>query len=110
MLSPSPSRVTVESLDRFRANLQSLVAEKAKALPSLPTLTIAAWRMGVRVFAGGTSALGAHSRLAPVCSSFSGCGPAPSSSGLPPLAEALIWEIDAPTRTAGAVSPEPAES
>ena len=35
MLSPSPSRVTVESLDRFRANLQSLVAEKAKTLPSL---------------------------------------------------------------------------
>ncbi|MDA1128645.1 MAG: TldD/PmbA family protein [Chloroflexi bacterium] len=28
-------RVTVESLDRFRANLQSLVAEKAKTLPSL---------------------------------------------------------------------------
>ncbi len=28
-------RVTVESLDRFRANLQSLVAEKAKRLPSL---------------------------------------------------------------------------
>ncbi len=29
------SRVTVESLDRFRANLQSLVAEKTKSLPSL---------------------------------------------------------------------------
>ena len=28
-------RVTVESLDRFRANLQSLVAEKAKTLPGL---------------------------------------------------------------------------
>lgn len=29
------SRVTVESLDRFRADLQSLVAEKTKTLPSL---------------------------------------------------------------------------
>jgi TldD protein len=29
------TRVSVESLDRFRANLQSLVAEKAKKLPSL---------------------------------------------------------------------------
>ena len=28
-------RVTVESLDRYRANLQSLVAEKAKTLPGL---------------------------------------------------------------------------
>jgi NAD+--asparagine ADP-ribosyltransferase len=35
MLSPSPSCVTVGSLDRFQANLQSLVAEKAKTLPSL---------------------------------------------------------------------------
>ena len=30
-----PKSVTVESLDRFRANLQSLVAEKAKTLPNL---------------------------------------------------------------------------
>ena len=30
-----PKSVTVESLDRFRANLQSLVAEKAKTLPDL---------------------------------------------------------------------------
>jgi TldD protein len=30
-----PQLVTVESLDRFRANLQSLVAEKAKTLPGL---------------------------------------------------------------------------
>ena len=28
-------RVTVESLDRYRANLPSLVAEKAKTLPGL---------------------------------------------------------------------------
>jgi TldD protein len=38
-MTPKPSqpatRVSVESLDRFRANLQSLVAEKAKKLPSL---------------------------------------------------------------------------
>ncbi|MCI0898432.1 MAG: TldD/PmbA family protein [Chloroflexi bacterium] len=31
----SSPRVSVESLDRFRANLQSLVAEKAKTLPDL---------------------------------------------------------------------------
>ncbi|MCH9018242.1 MAG: hypothetical protein IIB89_10850, partial [Chloroflexi bacterium] len=31
----SSPRVSVESLDRFRANLQSLVAGKAKTLPDL---------------------------------------------------------------------------
>ena len=35
MPSLSASRVTVESLDRFRGNLQSLVAEKTKTLPNL---------------------------------------------------------------------------
>ena len=35
MPSHSSPRVTVESLDRFRENLQSLVAEKAKTLPNL---------------------------------------------------------------------------
>ena len=35
MPSKSSPRVTVESLNRFRANLQSLVAEKSKTLPNL---------------------------------------------------------------------------
>lgn len=35
MPSHTTTRVTVESLGRFRGNLQSLVAEKTKALPSL---------------------------------------------------------------------------
>ena len=35
MPSHSSPRVTVESLDRFRENLRSLVAEKAKTLPNL---------------------------------------------------------------------------
>ena len=35
MPSQTSPRVSVESLDRFRANLQSLVAEKAKTLPGL---------------------------------------------------------------------------
>ena len=87
MLSPSPSRVTVESLDRFRANLQSLVAEKAKTLPSLQYCDLRieikeekgavaengsekgssedyAFNFGVRVIAGGrTSSSGYYGKV-----------------------------------------------